>query len=376
MQGSKHSGFLALDGTAKIHRDQTLIEELWDPIMKTWFTEGKDDARITVIEFVPEAGYYWDNKHGNLVAATRMILGAAIGRTLDDSIEGRGLWPRCCPRWPTIPPLMSRTASSPKHASRNIAASLLLGTAGWGLPRASQHRFASADPADSHLKRYARSLPAVEINSSFYRPHQRTTYEHWAATTPPAFRFSAKLPRSITHTAGLRDSESLLQAFLEQVYGLGERLGCLLVQLPPSLSLDIATANDFFGILRRLHGEGGVAVEPRHASWFSPQGDALLAHWQVARVLADPVLHDPGRIPGGWSGLVYCRLHGSPRVYYSAYDTALIDALAHRLVAAAHEAESVWCIFDNTASGAAAENALDLVSASVACEAITNMEPQ
>ncbi|MES2609163.1 MAG: DUF72 domain-containing protein [Pseudomonadota bacterium] len=253
---------------------------------------------------------------------------------------------------------------SPESPSGNAAASLLIGTAGWGLPRASQHRFASTGPAGSHLERYARNLPAVEINSSFYRPHQRTTYQRWAAATPPAFRFCAKLPRSITHTARLKDAEPLLQVFLDQVAGLGERLGCLLVQLPPSLSLDMPVADAFLGGLRRLHAKGGVAVEPRHASWFTPEGDALLAHWRAARVLADPVLHDPGRAPGGWPGLVYCRLHGSPRVYYSAYDAALISALALRLQAATREAGSVWCIFDNTASGAAAQNALDLREAS------------
>ena len=89
MQGSKHSGFLVLDCTARIHRSRTLIDDLWDPLMKTWFTEGKDDPRITVIEVAPEVGYYWDNKHGNLVAATKMVIGAALGKTLDDSVEGR-----------------------------------------------------------------------------------------------------------------------------------------------------------------------------------------------------------------------------------------------------------------------------------------------
>ena len=89
MQGSKHSGFLVLDCTAHIHRDQALIDELWDPIMKTWFTEGKGDPRITVIEVAPVSGYYWDTKHGSLVAATKMVIGAAIGKTLDDSVEGR-----------------------------------------------------------------------------------------------------------------------------------------------------------------------------------------------------------------------------------------------------------------------------------------------
>jgi uncharacterized protein YecE (DUF72 family) len=244
-------------------------------------------------------------------------------------------------------------------------APVFIGTAGWSLPRASQHRFATTAPADSHLTRYAQHLPGVEINSSFYRPHQRSTYERWAAATPPGFRFSVKLPRSVTHTArlNLQDSAPLLQAFVDEVAGLGDRLGCLLVQLPPSLALDVDVADAFFASLRKLHSKTRVAVEPRHASWFTPKGDALLAHWQAGRVLADPVLHDPGRAPGGWPGLVYCRLHGSPRIYYSAYDAALIGALARRIEAATHEAQSIWCIFDNTASGAATGNALDLQEA-------------
>lgn len=240
------------------------------------------------------------------------------------------------------------------------AAPVHIGTAGWSLPRASQHRFPAAAPADSHLMRYARQLGVAEINSSFYRPHQRSIYERWAAATPPAFRFSVKLPRSITHSARMKDTEALQRAFLEQATGLGERLGCLLVQLPPSVALDVAVADAFLRTLRRLQPEVGIAVEPRHASWFTAEGDALLAHWQAARVLADPVLHSAGKAPGGWPGLVYCRLHGSPRTYYSAYEPPLIAALAERIQAATHETRSVWCIFDNTASGAAAANALDL----------------
>ena len=89
LQGSEHAGFLMLDGHATISRDKERIDELWSPIMKTWFTEGKEDARITVICVTPTSGYYWDNKHGSLVAATKMVIGAAIGKTLDDSIEGQ-----------------------------------------------------------------------------------------------------------------------------------------------------------------------------------------------------------------------------------------------------------------------------------------------
>jgi general stress protein 26 len=88
-QGSAHSDFLTAYGTAEISEDKALIDELWQPILKTWFTEGKDDPRISVIKVSVTQGYYWDNKHGNAVAFVKMIAGAIIGKTLDDSIEGK-----------------------------------------------------------------------------------------------------------------------------------------------------------------------------------------------------------------------------------------------------------------------------------------------
>ncbi len=88
-QGTEHSDFLHLTGTARVCKDRAKLDELWEPILKTWFTEGKDDPRITIIEVTPLDGYYWDNKHGNMVAGVKMLLGAATGKTLDDSIEGR-----------------------------------------------------------------------------------------------------------------------------------------------------------------------------------------------------------------------------------------------------------------------------------------------
>lgn len=242
-------------------------------------------------------------------------------------------------------------------------AALMIGTAGWSVPRASAHRFGGGAEAGSQLERYARHLPAVEINSSFYRPHQRSTYERWAAATPPGFRFSVKLPRSVTHDGRLQGVDPLLEGFVQQAEGLGSRLACLLVQLPPSLALELPVAEAFLRSLRRVYPKGGIAVEPRHASWFTTDADALLNAWQAGRVLADPVLHPGGNAPGGWPGMVYCRLHGSPRRYYSAYDDTLLPALATRLHWAARSAQSVWCIFDNTASGAAAQNALDLHTA-------------
>ncbi|GAA5144940.1 hypothetical protein GCM10023213_35890 [Prosthecobacter algae] len=87
-QGSAHSDFLQLNGTASISRDKAKIKELWNPIIKTWFTGGVDDPRITVIKVTPEDGYYWDTKHGNAIAGLKMMVGALLGKTMDDSIEG------------------------------------------------------------------------------------------------------------------------------------------------------------------------------------------------------------------------------------------------------------------------------------------------
>lgn len=231
-----------------------------------------------------------------------------------------------------------------------------VGCAGWSLPRAVQPQFGAGA---NHLARYATRLSVTEINSSFHRPHRRAVYERWAAAVPADFAFSAKVPRTITHERRLADCVGPLAAFLEQVAGLGERLACLLVQLPPSLAFDAAVAPHFLELLRSQYA-GHVALEPRHASWFAPATDALLRELRISRVLADPVRHEAGRTPGGWPPFVYLRLHGTPRVYYSSYETPLLQALAQRLRLAQAEGAEAWCIFDNTASGAAAANALEL----------------
>jgi uncharacterized protein YecE (DUF72 family) len=101
-----------------------------------------------------------------------------------------------------------------------------------------------------------------------------------------------------------------------------------------------------------------VVCEPRHPTWFSPGAEALLVKHRVARVAADPPPATGAEQPGGWKDVAYFRLHGSPRKYWSRYADEYVQALAHTLLDAARSAE-VWCIFDNTASGAALANALD-----------------
>lgn len=228
-----------------------------------------------------------------------------------------------------------------------------VGCAGWNIPKEHADRFPAGG---THLARYAQRLNCVEINSSFYRPHQAKTYARWAVSVPEDFRFAVKLPREITHFRRLLDSTEPLERFLEECGALGPKLGPLLAQLPPSLAYERNTASAFFESLRARFA-GQVACEPRHASWLSAEADCLLARYQVARVAADPALAPAAARPGGWAGLVYYRLHGSPQMYYSAYSGNTLAILAQRLRDAAQSAQA-WCIFDNTALGAATGNAL------------------
>ena len=237
-----------------------------------------------------------------------------------------------------------------------VSALVFVGTAGWSLPRADQARF----PADgTHLERYAHLLRGAEINASFYRPLRPALYAKWAAAVPEGFRFSVKVPKSVTHEHRLLDCEEPLAAFLDEVAALGDKLGPLLVQLPPSLEYDASLAGAFFEVLRALY-DGPVALEPRHATWFSADASAQMGEYAVARVAADPARVPEAALPGGSPDLAYFRLHGSPRVYWSRYDDAWLTALAGQVVEAMRSAAEVWCIFDNTASGAALPNALEL----------------
>jgi uncharacterized protein YecE (DUF72 family) len=226
-----------------------------------------------------------------------------------------------------------------------------IGTAGWTIPRLSTESFAGQG---SHLERYAQILNCTEINSTFYRPPQPKTLLRWAATVPAYFRFSLKAPKAITHEAKLDCEPEPLHEFLASASLLGERLGPILVQLPPSLAFNTRLAEGFFTMLRDVYA-GLVACEPRHASWFTPAVSRLLSDFEVARVAADPARVPEAGVPGGWPGLVYYRLHGSPRTYYSEYSGEYLDALAATIVSA-----DTWVIFDNTGAGFATRNALAL----------------
>lgn len=234
------------------------------------------------------------------------------------------------------------------------AARCRVGCAGWSLSSAVKERF---PPSGTHLERYARVFPSVEINSSFYRPHKPATYARWRDSVPETFRFSVKVPKAITHELRLRDAREPLERFLGEVGHLGEKLGCLLVQLPPSLRHEPEAARELFGALRE-RTRVDLVCEPRHLTWFTEEAWRLLADFHVSYVRADPPAVPEPPPPDGQ--VVYYRLHGSPKIYYSEYSEPYLDALAASIARHERAGRRVWCIFDNTAEGAAVPNALSL----------------
>lgn len=229
-----------------------------------------------------------------------------------------------------------------------------IGTAGWGIPTRYKEDFPQSG---SHLERYAQHFPIVEIDTSFYKPHRRETYERWAGSVPEHFRFAVKTPKAMTHENRLVGCEAFADAFLRQVDGLDEKLSVLLVQLPPSLAFEPDVADGFFDMLGR-RSRARLACEPRHPSWFEAEAEALLAGRRIARVAADPAPVPAAAVPGGWAGLAYFRWHGVPRVYYSDYDAESLDRISRQVQATAASGAEVWGIFDNTAAGHALGNAL------------------
>jgi uncharacterized protein YecE (DUF72 family) len=234
--------------------------------------------------------------------------------------------------------------------------SSLIGCAGWNVPAAYAKQFPTHG---SHLERYAQRFNAVEINSCFYRSHRPDTYRRWAASVPDSFRFSVKMIKTVTHVHPLRDAESDVRRFLDEVTELGPKLGCVLIQLPPRAAFDAAVADEFFSMLRS-HYAGPAVCEPRHATWFDENAVAMLKRYAIGRVAADPPPHPGANEASGHMGVRYFRLHGAPRIYYDNYSDEFLQRMAAHLRMCIASGAMAWCIFDNTALGHATGNALTL----------------
>lgn len=226
-------------------------------------------------------------------------------------------------------------------------------TAAWSIPKKVASRFAGEG---SGLARYASLFNGVEINSTFYRRHKPSTFARWADAVPDDFQFAIKIPKEITHTRGMMDIGGPLDTFLDDIAPLGTKRGPLLCQLPPSAAFDAEQFGLAFKTIRAAHS-GQIVIEVRHKSWASAEAKDLLKTYAIDRVLADPAAVWP--VDDFAEAPRYVRLHGKPKIYYSSYTEDEIAAFSKLLT------PDSWCVFDNTASGAAIENALTMLAKQV-----------
>ncbi|GAB4092285.1 DUF72 domain-containing protein [Flaviaesturariibacter terrae] len=202
------------------------------------------------------------------------------------------------------------------------------------------------------LEYYCGHFNSLEINNTFYRFPELRTFESWYQRTPPGFNFSVKVPQQVTHVQRFEDSADLVTEFYRlAAAGLQEKLGCILFQLPPSMTYDRALLDT---ILAQLSTEFNNVLEFRHASWWKPSVyDRLHAEGVTFSGVSYPGL-SPDVISN--APLIYYRFHGAPRLYHSGYSYEFINQIID-LIRTDPQARKACLYFNNTADAAALANA-------------------
>jgi uncharacterized protein YecE (DUF72 family) len=231
---------------------------------------------------------------------------------------------------------------------------LYIGTSGWSYPEWRQSFYAGI-ARENWLKFYSEHFPAVEINGSFYRFQHPATLQRWFAETPEDFRFVIKANRYLTHYKKLIDPKPSILLEKQHAEALQHKLAVVLWQLPASLEQNLSRLNDFIDALRQLWPEVRQCIEFRHESWFDQQTASCLAEAGIAVCQSDALTWPI------WeqitAGLVYIRLHGHERTYYSSYSDKELGLWAERIGQWLRQGYEVHVYFDNTADGAAPVNA-------------------
>ena len=237
---------------------------------------------------------------------------------------------------------------------------LILGTSGFSYEHWRDVFYPPGTPQSRWLEVYAEHFSAVELNVTFYRLPRRETFEGWARRTPSDFRFVVKGSRTITHYRRLHDASAPLDALLTASDGLGEKLACILWQLPPQLPADPARLDEFCETLAErtaARGGGGDlrhAFEFRDAGWFSDPVLAVLRRYGHALVFADPPRErEPRELTADWA---YLRFHHGRRSD-GGYEDAEIEPYARLAAHASDEGKDVFAFFNNDMGGWAPKNA-------------------
>jgi uncharacterized protein YecE (DUF72 family) len=220
-----------------------------------------------------------------------------------------------------------------------------IGTSGWQY-RHWRPGFYVGIPARSWLDHYARNFATVELNGSFYRLPERATFERWAAQLPDGFVMAVKMSRYLTHVRRLQEPGEPVERFMAAARGLGDRLGPVLVQLPPTLRCDPVALD---AALARFPPDVRVAVELRHQSWFTSEVRDVLSSRGAAYVEADR--HGPLGPEWRTAAWRYVRFHEGRAEPSPCYGAAALRAWARRM------SDDSYVYFNNDPGGCAVRDA-------------------
>lgn len=238
---------------------------------------------------------------------------------------------------------------------------LYLGTMGFSYSDWNGFFYPQEMESISYLGYYSRIFPSVEIDSTFYGTPRKSTIQKWLDDTPYHFRFSAKVPRSITHESGLENTWGLMTEFLETIHRLGDRLGVVLFQFAPSFTFD--NMNKLSSFVARLPDEFRYAVEVRHMSWYTHESDflPLLAEFKIAWAATQyPNLPETIRVTADYAYIRWIGQHGS----FHRHDQEQIDRKndllrwGEYLNNLSQNVQQIYGYFNNDYAGNAAATAL------------------
>jgi len=228
--------------------------------------------------------------------------------------------------------------------------SIRIGTSGWMYKHWQDVFYPPGLSQSKWLEYYTGHFNTVELNASFYRLPNPTTFKNWKIRTPDNFLWSVKASKYITHTKRLKDPDEPLQRLYDAVNGLGEKLGIILIQLPPNLIFDETLFRDFCGLLN-----AGIrhTLEIRHDSWLTDNAYGMLNEFNIALCISDTA----GRYPSAekiTADFVYLRLHGSQKLYASGYTEDELKAWAQKIKSWKRD---TFIYFDNDFEGYAVRDA-------------------
>jgi len=231
-----------------------------------------------------------------------------------------------------------------------------IGTSGWSYKHWSEIFYPKEIKPDKYLEYYITRFSCVELNSSFYNLPLKTTVSGWTNRTPDTFRFCLKLSRLITHQLQLVNVEDPLHNFFDVFYGMKDRLGPVLIQLPPGLSFDKQLIHSFFNLIKEQYGQYRFAVEVRDKSWINDVFFDMLSQHKTAFVIADSGNRYPYN-EAVTTDFIYLRLHGREQLYASDYHENDLRYYAGKINKWFEEGKEVWVFFNNDYHGFAVKNA-------------------